>query len=88
MDLEPIGKPRLLPGCRFFFAGKKAPTRAPADREKPDHVGVAQRRNKAFRGRRRQQGRRQAVKNRTMLACPDEGIRPCGEEGANKGAFP
>ena len=68
------------------FAGNKAPTKAPGSRENPGHVGVARRRTKALRGTRRQHGRRQAEKNRTVLACPDEGIRTCGEQGANKGA--
>ena len=68
------------------FAGNKAPTGASASRENPDRVGVALRRTKALRGTRRQQGRRQAEKIRTVLAWPDEGIRACGEQGANKGA--
>ena len=67
------------------LAGNKAPTRAPAGRKKTDRVGVPRRRNKALRGGRRQQGRRQAWKIRTVLACPNEGIRSCGEQGANKG---
>ena len=28
----------------------------------------------------------EAGRNQAELACPDEGIRPCGEIGANKGA--
>ena len=40
------------------IAGSKAPTRAPAAREKPARVGVAGRRNKALPGARRQQRRR------------------------------
>ena len=39
-------------------AGSKAPTWAPAAREKPARVGVAGRRNKALPGARRQQRRR------------------------------
>ena len=37
-----------------------------------------------MRGGRRQQRRRQARKILSVLACPDEGQRLCGEEGANK----
>ena len=68
------------------IAGSKAPTRAPAAREKPARVGVAGRRNKALPGVRRQQGRRPRGKNRLMLAWPDEETRHCREKGANKGA--
>ena len=67
------------------FAGNKAPTRAPTDRGKPGHVGVPRRRNKGLRGTRRQQGHRQTVKIRAVLAWPDGGKRLCGEQGANKG---
>ena len=45
------------------FEGSKAPTTTLADREKPARVGVGGRRNKASRGARRQQGRRQPGKN-------------------------
>ena len=45
------------------FAGSKAPTRAPSAGEKAARVGVGGRRNKASRGARRQQGRRQPGKN-------------------------
>ena len=54
-------------------------------RGKPDRVGAARRKIKALRGTRRQQERRQAGKIRAVLACPDEGQRLCGEQGANKG---
>ena len=64
----------------------KAPTKAPSAREKPGHVGVAGRRNKASRGARRQQRRRQPGKNLGMLAWPDEETRIRGERGANMGA--
>ena len=45
---------------------------------------MPRRRRKALRGGRRQQSRRQVGKTRSVLACPDEGERLCGEEGANK----
>ena len=68
------------------FAGSKAPTRAPSAGEKPARVGVGGRRNKASRGARRQQRRRQPGKNRPVLALADGEIRLRGEQGANKGA--
>ena len=68
------------------FARKATPTWAPANRKKLERVGAVQRRIKALRGGRRQHGRRQTWKIRTMLAWPDEVIRPCGEQGANTGA--
>ena len=67
-------------------SGSKAPTKAPSARENPEHVGVGGRRNKASRGARRQQRRRQPEKNRTMLALADGETRLRGEQGANKGA--
>ena len=67
------------------FARRSTPTWAPAGRGKPGRVGAARRRIKALRGGRRQHGRRQTWKIRTMLAWPDEVIRPCGEQGANMG---
>ena len=63
---------------------RKAPTKKLAGRENPERVGVSRRRRKALRGGRRQQSRRQVRKTRSVLACPDEGERLCGEEGANK----
>ena len=68
------------------FAGRKAPTKSPASRENPERVGVPRRRRKVLQGGRRQQRRRQARKILSVLACPDEGQRLCGEEGANKDA--
>ena len=68
------------------FAEKSAPTKTPADWKNPGRVGAVQRRIKALRGGRRQHGRRQTWETRTMLAWPDEVIRPCGEQGANMGA--
>ena len=61
-------------------------SKAPSARENPDPVGVGRRRNKASRGARRQQRRRQPGKNRPVLALADGEIRLRGEQGANKGA--
>ena len=60
--------------------------KAPSARGNPGPVGVGGRRNKASRGARRQQRRRQPEKNRTMLALADGETRLRGEQGANKGA--
>lgn len=50
------------------FPRSEAPTKAPLAREKAARVGVGGRRNKASRGARRQQGRRQPGKKLGLLA--------------------
>ena len=67
-------------------SGSKAPTRAPSAREKPGHVGVGGRGNKALPGAKRQQRRRQPGKNRPVLAWPDGETKRCREQSANNGA--
>lgn len=49
-------------------ARKSTPTMTPAGRENPENVGVTRRKIKALRGGRRQQCRRRAEKNLSMLA--------------------
>ena len=60
--------------------------RAATAQEKPEHVGVTRRRNKASQGGRRQHGRRLYGKTRSMLAWRGEEIRLRREDGANKAA--
>ena len=67
-------------------AGRATPTWAPAAREKAELVGVARRRIKALPAGRRQHGLRQREKGQALLACPDEGLRLCGQGDANMGA--
>ena len=67
-------------------AGRVTPTWAPAARERAGLVGVARRKTKALPGGRRQHGRRQRGKRRSLLAWPDEGLRLCGQGDANMGA--
>ena len=68
------------------FAGRATPTKAPAARERAELVGVSRRRIKALRAGRRQHGRRQRGKGRSLLAWPDEGLRLYGQGDANMGA--
>ena len=65
------------------FAGRKAPTKAPAGREKPARVGVPRRNFKGLRACPRQHLRRLSANRSQLLACSDVGQRLCGEEGAN-----
>lgn len=58
-------------------------SKAPSARENPDPVGVGGRRNKASRGARRQQRRRQPGKNRLVLALADGETRRFREQSAN-----
>ena len=74
------------PTKEYGFAGRATPTWASAAREKAELVGVARRWIKAFRAGRRQHGRRQRGKRRSLLAWPDEGLRLCGQGDANMGA--
>ena len=67
------------------FAMRATPTWAPANRKKLGRVGVTRRRAKALREGRRQHWHRQTWEIRTMLAWPDEVIRPCEEGDANMG---
>ena len=67
------------------FAGRKAPTKAPAGRENPVRVGVPRRNFKILRACPRQHLRRIPANGSQLLACPNGGQRLCGEEGANKG---
>ena len=66
--------------------GSKAPTKAPSARGNPDPVGVGGRRNKASRGARRQQRRRQSGKILDLLALADGETKLPEERGANIGA--
>ena len=67
-------------------AGRATPTWVPAARERAGLVGVARRWIKALRAGRRQHGRRQREKRQSLLACPDEGLRLCGQGDANMGS--
>ena len=67
-------------------AGRATPTWAPAAREKAELVGVARRRIKALPAGRRQHGRRQREKRRSLLASLDGRQRLCRQGDANIGA--
>ena len=67
------------------FASRATPTWAPAARERAELVGVARRRIKALPAGRRQHGRRQREKRRSLLAWPDGRQRLCREGDANMG---
>ena len=66
------------------IAVRKAPTKMPAGREKPEHVGVLRRNFKGLRACQRQHLRRIPANETQLLACLDGRQRHCGEEGANK----
>ena len=68
------------------FAGRATPTWAPAVQERAGLVGVSRRKTKALPGGRRQHGRRQRGKGRSLLAWPDEGLRLYRQGDANMGA--
>ena len=67
-------------------AGRATPTWTPAGRQRAGLVGVARRRIKSLRAGRRQHGRRQCGKGRTLLAWLDGGLRLCRDGDANMGA--
>ena len=65
------------------FAGRKAPTKAPAGRGNPARVGVLRRNFKGLRACPRQHLRRIPANEIQLLACPDGAPKVCGHAHAN-----
>ena len=89
MDAGSVGKGRSCWRCPTEdkgFAGRVTPTWVPVARERAGLVGVARRKTKALPAGRRQHGRRQREKRRSLLAWPDGRQRLCREGDANMGA--
>ena len=65
------------------FVGRSTPTKTPAGRKNPEHVGVFRRSSKGLRACPRQHLRRIPANEIQLLACPDGAPKICGEVDAN-----